>query len=528
MKYISIINNKKIFYFICLLLFSVSINQYYGYIGVYPIDTFLFFDSGYRTLNGYFPFKDYWVISGPLLDVIQSVFFRIFGVSWFSYVLHASVFNFIIAVALFYTLVKFELNIHFSFLYALLVSVIAYPIAGTPYVDHHSIIFSLLALFSFILSLKTKLNFYWFLLPIFLGLAFLSKQTPAAYIGIIISSASLVYFINNFNLKKILFLSAGTFFIIILCLSFFIYNSISFLSFYEQYILFPLTIGEDRISEFFFPLEFNRLVTRFKLIHLSQLVLVIIVIKNIIKNYRYLASNEFLILISIIFTSYSLICHQLLTLNQKFVFFIIPILLGFSHLYYKKNFNKKNYIIYLLIFLGIGSTLYYKSTYGDNRRFQELANVDLNKNINGNAIDIKLKNLKWINSKYSNNPKLEVDLLKNSIEILKMDKRKKILITHYQFIATLMPDYISSPNRTYTHDSISYPKKGDEYFEIYKEFFINQIIKNDIEIIYTIKPLEKNVFTSLISEDCINTKIINNILKGHLIGNCNELEKKNY
>ena len=36
----------------------------------------------------------------------------------------------------------------------------------------------------------------------------------------------------------------------------------------------------------------------------------------------------------------------------------------------------------MMIFLGIGSTLYYKSSYIDNRRFQELANVDLNKSIN--------------------------------------------------------------------------------------------------------------------------------------------------
>ena len=60
------------------------------------------------------------------------------------------------------------------------------------------------------------------------------------------------------------------------------------------------------------------------------------------------------------------------------------------------------------------------------------------------------------------------------------------------------------------------------YFEIYKKFFINQIVKNDIEIIYTIKPLEKNIFTSLINEDCINTKKINDILESHLLINCYE------
>ena len=159
MKYISTIGSKKILYSICLFLFSISINQYYGYIGVHPIDTFLFFDPGYRTLNGYFPFKDYWAITGPLLDIIQSIFFKIFSVSWFSYILHASVFNFIIVFATFYTLVKFELTIHFSFFYALLVSIIAYPISGTPFVDYHSTIFSLLALYSFILSIKTRLGF---------------------------------------------------------------------------------------------------------------------------------------------------------------------------------------------------------------------------------------------------------------------------------------------------------------------------------------------------------------------------------
>ncbi len=32
----------------------------------------------------------------------------------------------------------------------------------------------------------------------------------------------------------------------------------------------------------------------------------------------------------------------------------------------------------------------------------------------------------------------------------------------------------------------------------------------------------KDVFTSLINKDCINTKKINNILEAHLITNCHE------
>ena len=54
----------KFFLSIIITIFSFFINFYYANIGLYPIDTFSFFDSGYNVLNGYHPIKDYWVISG--------------------------------------------------------------------------------------------------------------------------------------------------------------------------------------------------------------------------------------------------------------------------------------------------------------------------------------------------------------------------------------------------------------------------------------------------------------------------------
>ena len=57
------------------------------------MDTFAFFDTGYRVLNGEHPFKDFWVVSGPFIDYTQAIIFYIFGVSWKSYLINSSLLN---------------------------------------------------------------------------------------------------------------------------------------------------------------------------------------------------------------------------------------------------------------------------------------------------------------------------------------------------------------------------------------------------------------------------------------------------
>ena len=64
---------EKIIIFL-LLLFSLIINQHYGNKGIFPLDSFSHFDRGFGILLGEHPFKDYWVISGPVIDYFQSFF----------------------------------------------------------------------------------------------------------------------------------------------------------------------------------------------------------------------------------------------------------------------------------------------------------------------------------------------------------------------------------------------------------------------------------------------------------------------
>ena len=64
--------------YILLSIFSFLINFYY-IILIISYRYFFIFDTGYLITKGYHPIKDYWVISGILIDYIQSLFFYIFG-----------------------------------------------------------------------------------------------------------------------------------------------------------------------------------------------------------------------------------------------------------------------------------------------------------------------------------------------------------------------------------------------------------------------------------------------------------------
>ena len=134
----NILFNKENLFIAFLFFFSLLINQYYGNKGIFPVDSFSHFDTGFRILLGEYPFKDYWVVSGPFVDYLQAIFFYLFGVNWQSYVLHASFLNVVLSITTFIVLRNFNLNIYYSFVYSLLFSILAYPSSGTPFVDHHS------------------------------------------------------------------------------------------------------------------------------------------------------------------------------------------------------------------------------------------------------------------------------------------------------------------------------------------------------------------------------------------------------
>ena len=518
----NILFNKKIFFVVFLFLFSLLINQYYGNKGIFPVDSFAHFDTGFRILLGEYPFKDYWVVSGPLIDYLQSIFFYFFGVNWQSYVLHASLMNAVLTLATFFVLRNFNLNIYYSFVYSIFFSILAYPTSGTPFVDHHSAFFSLLGIYSLILGIKTEKKIFWILLPVLFVFGFLSKQVPSSYI---ILSATLVLIFFSLVNKKYYWIkySLLSFILIILILLIFgKVQGISLSSFLNQYFFYPQSIGTKRIDNLVF--TFGGIVDHFKFIYIALIPLFFINLKKVFFETKYLKHKDFYYFLTLILFTFALILHQILTRNQTFIFFLIPILFAFSHIYLnlsKSNLNKILPVILILICLF--AALKYHIRFNENRKFHELNYVNFELHANGKEIDKKFTGLKWITPEYKNRSNEEIDLINKVKFHLLNDTRTKMVITNYSFFSSVLNEKLYSPSRWYILDGTDYPMKNNKYFIDYKNLLINIIKKNNILVIYMVHPQPSSILYQYIDRSCFTEIKISNVLNSYELKNCYEI-----
>ena len=191
---------------IIIFFFSFFINYYYSSFGVFPIDTFFHYDSAARILQGEFPIRDFWIVSGLVIDLIQSLFFKFFGVNWFAYIFHSSISNFLISLIIYHYFQSIKINKINSLLFTCCFSTLAYTVSGTPFVDHHAIFFLLASTVLIIKAIDSEKNYLWFFIVLFFFLSFLTKQVPAAYIiltqGVIISAY--IFHVKKYSIIKYL------------------------------------------------------------------------------------------------------------------------------------------------------------------------------------------------------------------------------------------------------------------------------------------------------------------------------------
>ena len=128
-----------------ILIYAFLITWQSGNIGVLPIDSFGFLDTGYSIINGHLPIRDFWIFTGLLVDYMGAAFFYIFGNNWNSYLAHSSFMNILATMGFYLFLKEYDLKYFYIVFYSLCFATLCYPVSGTPFAYIHAYIFSLLA-----------------------------------------------------------------------------------------------------------------------------------------------------------------------------------------------------------------------------------------------------------------------------------------------------------------------------------------------------------------------------------------------
>ena len=232
------------------------------------------------------------------------------------------------------------------------------------------------------------------------------------------------------------------------------------------------------------------------------------------------------ILIIVIFFSIFIIFNQLVTVNQIYIFSIIPLLAGLSNMVLVKKNSVNKYFNITLVVITLISTLKYYERFVLDRKFIDLENINLKNYFKANKLNAQFNELKWISVHYSEKPNEELKNLKIVMEKIEDDKDKKMVISHYQFFSAISNTNLNNLNRWYTVDNNSFPLENNKYFKAYSEFINSKIKKNKIKVIYIIDDtggdyLNIDVFKKYLNDICFSDKtIIKGYFSSHTLKNC--------
>ncbi len=522
---------KSILYISLLAVFTLFVNLFSGYRGVFPLDTFAFFDTGFRVLNGEHPFKDYWAVSGPFIDYSQAFLFYLFGVNWLVYLINPSILNVVLVLSTFHLFKKLNIANNTNLFFCLCLAILAYPNSGTPFVDHHSAFLSIIGIYIFYFAILNNILFIWFIIPPIFSFAFLSKQIPSSFVVLTFILSLFYHLILNkrdYNLKVLATLISSTVMTIIFYLVFFKIIELDLNMFFKQYIFYPLTIGGGRFE--IFKIDINRIIFEFKFIHLSFLPYLFLNIFNFIKKNKYFKCLDFKIFLTFFQIYVFFLISQIITKNQIYIFFLIPIfsLLSFS-IIKNYDFKFKNYIQIFIICICLFSTIKYFDRFIIHKKFHELQNVNFDNHANGEILDEIFYGLRWItpeNLKKEKNVE-RIEQLKQNKDAIKLDSRKKMVLSKYSIYSTLTRKSTLAPSRWYPEDGTGFPIEGSKYFFEYKYFFINLITSKKIEVIYLLDQFNDKMLLNYIDKDCFKISKKNNFTIYKVLNSCEDFNSKN-
>jgi len=201
--------------------------------------------------------------------------------------------------------------------------------------------------------------------------------------------------------------------------------------------------------------------------------------------------------------------NQLITANQIYIFSLIPLLAAILHLnILRLKISPK--FIYVILFIVLFATIKFHIRYNIDRKFHDIETINKNKAIPAKIIHNNLNNLMWL-TKTAQKPEDEIKTIKKAIEIIDGDNRQKSLITHYQFISTILNKDLNIWNRWYLFNDNTHPTENHKYFEIYKELINNNIKKNNIQVVYLLGHENEILFNDIknyFTDVCFKSKTL--------------------
>ena len=554
MKFISIkfkYNVIKYLEVLFLTLFSFYICYHYGFKGIMPLDDFVNLNSGYRVYKGDLPFKDYYEVTGPALSVLQAFFFKIFGLSWKTFVFNSAIFNCLTSLVIYFCFLNISKNRILSLIVAILFSILFYPNNGVPGVDHHAWSLGIISLFLFYAGLETKKFRYIFFSILTIFFSFFVKQVPSSYI---LTLMTLLYIFQSYHEKKIVHFFKNILkilFLLVLIIFLMKKNEIDLSLVFQQYFLMLIDFGGERIDK----IDLNLIKENISKIYFLFFLIFPTII--LLWGKKQIVFNEKKIFLLIFFLILISSIYEIHTNNQAITFALIPIICGLIYLvqssikkniflnyvyktiiflcilkmiqynvtlifpiiiffiicffYLKKKKNLSLNLNFLLIIYLLISSFHYFEININSRKYKD---ISFEKNIisfDGAKIDKFFQNLNWrLNSETSE--AVFIKKTRSTISFLNKLDKNYIFITDLQFYNLVLDKEDFSPVK-YWATEVSYPSKKNKLRKNFEEFFFKKVINNNVDYLI----VDQN--TTLFNENILNFNFLSKCLE-------NKSEKK--
>jgi len=245
---------RKVFALLVLVILASTLTIRTGRLGFMPLDQSIIFDGGWRVLSGQVPLVDFFTPTGLVPLYLQALMFKIVGVSWMAYVLHAALLNVLFALFVYFLLRRIFRWNWVALYFALASACFLYPPMGTPYMDQHALIFTFIML-GLLLGgacehTESSRRICWALVPLAGALAYHSKQNPSAFAIVFVAAAAVfLAFRDPVRYRPpLLAMISGAVLVMAAGFLFLAANDIALADYWYWLVELPLGYGSSRIA----------------------------------------------------------------------------------------------------------------------------------------------------------------------------------------------------------------------------------------------------------------------------------------